>query len=139
VKWGPLGPGTLDSSLFIFSAAGVPAAVELIFSDQPGNGPDISSYRAIEFRRVDAGAVTADITVSFRGGQNRPKGIVALNSASTGRFRFPATGALRMDVECCTEEFLPSVRAAPDMKENTDLTLTGISDAAQTIAAYVYY
>lgn len=138
VTWGPLRSATLQAAIFTFGA-GV-SSVELTFSTKSAGGPDISKYRAILFRRVDGGAVTAAITTSYDEGPNKPKAIVALNSASTGRFQFPSVGGVQQQAECSGTSFGSDPLPAPDLgMPQNNLTLTGISDAAQTIAGVIYY
>jgi hypothetical protein len=138
VSWGPLS-ASLDSSIFSLSAAGHPAIIELQFADAPMGGPPIETYRAIEFRRVDAGAVTADITTTYDDAPNVPKAIVGMISASAGRAQFASVGGVRAQVEASPEEFLSSTFPAPTITPQSSLVLTVITDAAATIGFWVYY
>ena len=83
--------------------------------------------------------MNAAITVSYDTGPGKPSSIVAQNSASTGRFQLPATGALQQQNECSTEEFEPEEMPIADLPQTVNLTLQAISDAAQTLQALVGY
>lgn len=133
------GGASLPAALFTFT--GGLTVVELQFSDTaPSGHPSIEQYRGLIFRRVDAGAVTADVTVNYAGGDAKPKGIVVHTSASLGRMRFPVTGSYRRTVEAVVSESYVGTFLAPDLgSPSSSLTLSVETDAAQTIQGVVYY
>lgn len=133
----------------LFTWTGTVSWVEWTFTeDAPGDGASWSDHRAILFRRTDGMATTATITVTYDAGESVPDSILALATPATrGRFQFPATGGFQGQAECespPTIVFGPKTRSlerikAPALKASTQLVLTGISDAATTIMALVYY
>lgn len=114
--------------------------VELIFTDtQPSKGDKLDDLRGISFRRVDAGAVTANIAVDYDVAPAAPKRIEAYISASAGRFVFPVNDGLTPQVEAIVAETAQESVPAPNMSASNSLTLSAITDAAATIHGVVYY
>jgi hypothetical protein len=136
VNWGPLGLNIPASSVLF---EGGIASVVFHFSNRPGRGAGIATFRRIRLARTDGAAVTAGVTVSYDTGPGKPTHAVVENSTSTGRVQYPATGALQENPECSALTFEPEEFPAPDIPPTVSLTLTLISDAAQTLQALVGY
>lgn len=139
VEWGPL-PQTLQAAIFTFG--GGLSVAELTFSDAGGKGPNIASFRGIVFRRTDAGAVTATITVSYDEGPAKPRAIIGLTSASAGRAQPPSIGGVQAQFEALVSDdlFDDFVYLMPDLKTaQNSLTLNVITDGASTSQYVVYY
>ena len=125
----------------VFTFNGGLSVVELVFSDTApaADHKPIKDFRALRFARTDAGAVTADVTVNFAGGNGKPRGIVGLTSASAGRARLPPTGSLRQQVEAVISDTWGEVLPVADIPESASLTLELITDGASTSQYIVYY
>ncbi len=158
VTW-PIGGLTIAAAIQTFSG-GISAAV-LTFSTGDEASPPIAQYRAIRFARTDGVATTANITVNFDRAPANPRRAIASTSTSTGRFTFPTDGPTTQTVECDNRNSLEGFEAPSDplypnlstiepLNQYTpsqagtlpfpiSLTLSGISDAAQTIQCVVYY
>lgn len=124
----------------VFTFTGGLALAELFFESDPEGGlPSIETYRGLAFFRTDAGAVTADITENFIGGDNTPKGIMGFISASTGRATFASHDQATESIDGHITDGGGEILPCPGVGAASSLTLSVLTAAAASSLYVVYY
>jgi hypothetical protein len=118
------------------------SSVELIFADAPNTDPaakPLSSFVAILLRRVDAGAVSAAISVSFDVAPATPREAETYISASAGRVTYASNDNLTPQLEAICTELGAETMPAPTSGASNSIAPTVTTDAAATIQQALYY